>query len=135
MAHLFFSRRPENKRDSRIGTGKIGEDLAVQYLEGLGYTIVERNYRLRIGEIDIIARDGEYLVFVEVKTRRNSRFGSPFDAVDFRKQQQISKVARMYLTQQGGEDVAVRFDVVAVHLDGRSPGIELLKNAFEYCGG
>ncbi|MCW5214310.1 YraN family protein, partial [Desulfobulbus sp. US5] len=88
---------------------------------------LERNYRLRIGEVDIIARDGEYLVFIEVKTRRSTRFGSPFEAVDARKQQQIVKIASAYLQ---GKELPVRFDVVAVHLNGQDVRIEVLKNAF-----
>ncbi|MBW2328178.1 MAG: YraN family protein [Deltaproteobacteria bacterium] len=115
-----------------MGTGQTGEDLAVCYLENQGYTIVERNYRKRIGEIDIIARDGECLVFIEVKTRTNRRFGSPFDAVDFRKQQQISRVALAFMTQHRCGEVPVRFDVIGVHLE-ESPRVELIKNAFEYC--
>jgi putative endonuclease len=129
---VFFARQGDNKKDPRIGTGQTGEDLAVCYLENQGYTIVERNYRKRIGEIDIIARDGEYLVFIEVKTRSNRRFGSPFDAVDFRKQQQISRVALAFMTQHRCGEVPVRFDVIGVHLE-ESPRVELIKNAFEYC--
>ena len=131
---MFFSRQSGNKQDPRIGTGRTGEDLAVRYLENQGYVIVERNYRKRIGEIDIIARDGECLVFVEVKTRRSNRFGSPFDAVGFRKQQQVSRVALAFMTQHRCLDVPVRFDVVAVHLEGQSSRVELIKNAFEYNG-
>ena len=129
---MFFVRQSDNKRDPRIGTGQTGEDLAVCYLKNQGYTIVERNYRMRMGEIDIIARDGESLVFVEVKTRRSSRFGSPFEAVDFRKQQQISRVALAFMTQHRCGEVPVRFDVIGVHLE-ESPRVELIKNAFEYC--
>jgi len=131
---VFFARQSDNKRDPRIGTGQTGEDLAVCYLENQGYTIVERNYRMRMGEIDIIARDGESLVFVEVKTRRSSRFGSPFEAVDFRKQQQVSRVALAFMTRNRCEEMPVRFDVIGVHLERPSPRIELIKNAFEYCG-
>lgn len=129
---MFFAGQGDNKQDPKIGTGQTGEDLAVCYLENQGYTIVERNYRKRIGEIDIIARDGEYLVFIEVKTRSNRRFGSPFDAVDFRKQQQISRVALAFMTQHRFGEVPVRFDVIGVHLE-ESPKVELIKNAFEYC--
>ena len=129
---MFFVRQRDKEHDPRIGTGRTGEDLAVCYLKNQGYTIVERNYRMRIGEIDIIARDGECLVFVEVKTRRSSRFGSPFDAVDFRKQQQVSRVALAFMTRHRCGDVPVRFDVVGVHLEKQPPGIELIKNAFEY---
>ena len=131
---MFFARQSDNKRDPRIKTGQIGEDLAVCYLENQGYIIVERNYRMRMGEIDIIARDGESLVFVEVKTRRSSRFGSPFDAVDFRKQQQVSRVALAYMTRHRCEEMPVRFDVIGVLIERPSSTIELIKNAFEYCG-
>lgn len=116
-------------KNSRKATGRSGEDAAVQYLEKMGYTILERNYRLRIGEVDIIARDKEYLVFLEVKTRRSTRFGSPFEAVDMRKQQQIVKVAAAYVR---GREIPVRFDAVAVHLNGQHVvRVEVLKNAFE----
>ncbi len=115
------------KKDPRKATGQAGEEAAARYLEQQGYTILERNFRLRIGEVDIIARDGEYLVFIEVKTRRSKKFGSPFEAVDVRKQQQIMKVATAYVQ---GREIAVRFDVVAVHLNGQTVQVELLKNAF-----
>ncbi len=122
------------KNDSRISTGKVGEDLAADYLIHHGCQIIARNYRKRLGEIDIIARDGEYLVFVEVKTRRGARYGSPFDAVNWRKQQQISKVALAYMIQYNLMDTAVRFDVVGVYLSDAAPKVEQIQNAFEYCG-
>lgn len=122
------------KKDFRISTGKAGEDLAVNYLMRHNCQVIARNYRMRMGEIDIIARDGEYLVFVEVKTRRSSRYGSPFDAVDFRKQQQIAKVALAYMSRHGLTEVAVRFDVIAVYLSDGAPRVEQIQNAFEYCG-
>ena len=119
------SRKP--KKDPRKATGRSGENIAAQHLEQQGYTILERNYRLRIGEVDIIARDGEYLVFIEVKTRRSRKFGSPFEAVDVRKQQKIVKIASAYLQ---GKERPVRFDVVAVHLNEKDVRVEVLKNAF-----
>ena len=125
---MFFS----SKKDPRIGIGQTGEDLAVRFLESRGYEIVKRNYRQRIGEVDIIARDGGYLVFVEVKTRHGNRYGSPFDAVDYRKQRQISKVALAYMTRHRCLEVPVRFDVAAVFLSDRTPRVEVIKNAFEY---
>jgi len=130
----FFSRH-EKSTAARGATGRRGEELAAAFLRQQGYTLVERNFRLRSGEIDIIARDRETLVFVEVKTRSCSRFGTPFDAVDGRKQQQIGQTALAYLAARGMADCAVRFDVVAVYLDDGEPRIELLKNAFEYPGG
>lgn len=116
-----------NKR--AVGTSyekKVGA-----FLEQQGYQILEYNYRCRTGEIDIIARDGAYLVFVEVKYRKNAGAGSPFEAVDARKQRVISKVASYYcLTHGVGETIPCRFDVAAV----LGEEIELIKNAFEYCG-
>lgn len=115
-------------KDPRKTTGRFGEDCAAKHLAQQGYTILERNFRLRIGEVDIIARDGEYLVFIEVKTRRSQQFGSPFEAVDIRKQQQIMQVASVYIR---GKDIPVRFDVVAVYLHGQDVQVEILQNAFE----
>ncbi len=134
MVHRFFAGRAGRNQDTRIGTGRTGEDLAVSYLENHGYTIVERNFRMRMGEIDIIARDGEHLVFIEVKTRRSGRFGSPFDAVDFRKQQQVSRVALAFMSRHQFREIPVRFDVIGVQLGEHSPRIDLIKNAFEYSG-
>jgi putative endonuclease len=96
---------------------------------------VERNFRLRSGEVDIIARQGDTLVFVEVKTRRSGRFGTPQEAVDGRKQRQIAQTALAFLAARGLEDCAVRFDVVAVYLDDQKSRIELIQNAFEYQNG
>jgi putative endonuclease len=114
-------------KDPRKGIGQAGEEAAARYLEQQGYVILERNFRLRLGEVDIIARDGEDLVFIEVKTRRTKNFGSPFEAVDARKQQQIAKVAAAYIQ---GREIPVRFDVVAVSIKGKNAQVEVLKNAF-----
>ena len=114
--------------------GEEGETIAVRHLKKMGYTILEQNYRTKQGEIDIVAKDKDTLVFVEVKTRCNCRFGSPFDAVDLRKQQQISRVALAFMNQRRYGEMEVRFDVIGVYFEGTSPRIELIKNAFEYCG-
>lgn len=107
------------------------EQLAGEYLKQQGYEILTYNFRCRYGEIDIIARDGEYLVFVEVKYRRNTKSGSPFEAVHLRKQQVISRVASYYCLTHGCLDCTpCRFDVVAILGEERM----LLKNAFDYCG-
>lgn len=92
----------------------LGEDLAADYLTTRGYTILARNYRKNTGEIDIIARDGEYLVFIEVKTRTNLLFGQPYEAVTLRKQAQISRVALGYITINKLHNQAMRFDVISV---------------------
>ncbi len=112
--------------------GRQGEDLAVQHLTQQGYCIIQQNYRVSCGEIDIIARDKGVLVFVEVKTRTGSDFGTPAEAVTYRKRQQISKAALVYLQQKRLFGAAARFDVVAILLDhGLEPQIELIKNAFD----
>jgi putative endonuclease len=113
-------------------TGRYGEELAARYLVRRGYRIVVQNYRVPCGEVDIIAQDGEVLVFVEVKTRTGQGFGAPAEAVTYRKRQQISKAALTYLGQQRLLDRPARFDVVSVLLgNGSEPQIEIIKNAFD----
>lgn len=112
-----------NKREM----GGRYEALAAEYLEKAGYEILEKNYHDRYGEIDLIARDGGYLVFIEVKYRSDRRKGDPAEAVTARKQQHIRHTARYYLyTHRLGEDTACRFDVVSI-LGGE---IHLIKDAF-----
>ena len=119
---------------SRLKVAKIGEALAVKHLKARGCKILAQNYRARRGEVDIIVRDGEFTVFVEVKTRRSLKFGLPQAAVTLQKQRQISKVALAYLQTQNLMDAPCRFDVIAIHL---SPQLELLnfeqiESAFEF---
>jgi len=115
--------------DDRRGTGAAYEQQAAEFLESEGYFILERNFRCKFGEIDIIARDGRYLVFVEVKYRTDLRAGEPLEAVDYRKQSRISRVADYYCMRHHiMQDAPCRFDVVAVC----GGEITLLRNAFEY---
>jgi putative endonuclease len=96
-------------------SGRQGEDRAVVFLSSRGYRILERNFRVRFGEIDIIADDHGTLCFVEVKSRSHSRFGWPVEAVDTGKQKKIAKAAAYYLQQKGlYGSVACRFDVVSL---------------------
>lgn len=113
--------------------GRRGEDRAIEHLVRQRYRILERNYRKSFGEIDIIAKDKDTLVFIEVKTRKSFRFGTPFEAVDARKQRQVSRVAQAYLQASGLVDVLARFDVIAVQVDrnNRLVAIDHLQNAFE----
>ena len=111
--------------------GKQSEALASNYLKLSGYSILEINYRNRIGEIDIIARDGAVLVFVEVKARKSSRYGSPKNAVTRNKQLKISRTALAYLKKNGQLKSKARFDVVAIDARHNPPDIEVVKNAFE----
>lgn len=107
--------------------GAVYEQAAGYYLEQQGYEILEYNYRCRLGELDIIARDGDYLVFCEVKYRKGKEKGSPLEAVDMKKQRTIYRCAEYYLTEKHLNDIPCRFDVLGV--EGKK--IILIKNAFE----
>ena len=112
-------------------TGQEQEAKAACFLKTQGYQILEQNYRCKRGEIDLVAREGQYLVFVEVKYRSTNESGLPEEAVDLRKQRQISRVAAWYLTEKGLDIYTpCRFDVVAI--DGEE--IHWIRNAFDYCG-
>jgi putative endonuclease len=118
--------------------GQRGEDLAAAYLLDAGYRIVERNYRNHYGEIDIIAlsQKPKTLIFVEVKTRKNTLFSHPSEAVTTKKQIQISMVALEYLAKNNLTETAARFDVVAIILpDDGPPQIDLIQNAFDLNAG
>ena len=115
--------------------GERGENLAVWYLKKNGYKIIEQNYRNQAGEIDIIAKEKKTIVFVEVKTRRSIRYGSPKWAVTPKKQRKISMVALYYLKAIKQTDAKARFDVVAITSNRDEPRIEIVKNAFELAYG
>jgi putative endonuclease len=111
--------------------GESGEDLACAALERRGYAILERRYRTRIGEIDIVARDGDVLVFVEVKTRRSSRFGQPTEAVTVAKRRRVALMAADYLARRRPRDSPCRFDVVAVTIGEHGPPcVDVIPGAF-----
>lgn len=113
---------------------KVGQEQEVKaacFLRTQGYQILEQNYRCKKGEIDLIAREGQYLVFVEVKYRHTTGSGMPEEAVDLRKQRQISRVAAWYLAQKGLDVYTpCRFDVVAI----TEEEIRLYRDAFGYQG-
>ena len=115
----------------RLQIGKKGEDLALRKMKQLGYQCIARNFRCNIGEIDLIARDGDCLVFVEIKTRRGKSTGYAKEAIDVRKRKKLSQVALAYLKAHDCMNVKSRFDVVAINLQGREKEIEIIKNAFE----
>ena len=97
--------------------GKSGEDIAIDYLKNKKYKIVDKGFRFLRGEIDIIAYDGETLVFVEVKTRKNTRFNQPEESVTPAKRKQLRRVAQGYLLRQHIDDVECRFDVLSLSYD------------------
>ena len=112
-------------------SGEKGEAIAVRQLKKNGYKIIETNYRMPLGEIDVIAKDKDTIVFVEVKARRSVHFGSPKGAVTTQKQKKISMVALYYLKATNQMAAKARFDVVAVNLNRDKPRVEIIKNAFE----
>ena len=112
-----------NKRE----VGGLYEALAADYIKKQGYVLLEQNFRCRQGEIDMIARDDEVLVFLEVKYRADASMGDPAEAVTFRKQQHIRRTAQYYLYQKGySEETPCRFDVICILGD----KIRLIENAF-----
>ena len=110
--------------------GRWGESFAAEYLRKKHYTVVAANYRCRFGEIDLIARRGDILCFVEVKLRSDRRFGLPRDFVTAAKQRRIRTTAAFYMTRHD-PDLCARFDVAEVYDDETPPRIEYIENAFE----
>lgn len=113
--------------------GTLGEEEAGAYLNNQGYRILTHNFRVgRMGEIDIIGKDGDTLCFIEVKTRSNYSFGTPAQAVSKQKQTTITRIAQIYMKRNGYSDVPVRFDIVELIMDrtGSIKDIMLIKNAF-----
>jgi putative endonuclease len=117
----------------RQWSGRRAEDLAAEYLSAQGCEILERNYRRRLGELDLIAREGGVLVIAEVRTRAHARFGSAAASVDYRKQRRITRAAQQLLQQRAElAHLPVRFDVLVVSdLSGPQPRIEWIRHAFE----
>lgn len=116
----------------RLFLGKSGEEMAARYLRRQGYRLLEKNFRTKNGEIDIIAQDKDTIVFAEVKTRKSDFLDSPLDAVTRSKQRQISMVAQEYLSKTDLFDVCARFDVIGIQLSENTPArIEHIENAFE----
>jgi len=117
--------------DGRAELGRKGEAVAERFLRDLRYRIVARNFRCRAGEIDLVALDGRVLVFVEVRSRRGDRTGTPLESVDGRKQAQVARVARHFLAARGLGDHDARFDVVGIRFDQDPPEVEHVRAAFE----
>ena len=112
--------------------GQLGERAAARFLKKKGYHILEKNYRVRSGEVDIVAREKGSIVFVEVKTRSSAEFGLPEESLSSRKKVHLTKTALSYLAHHSIRDRDCRFDVVAVIMKGgRVEEIRLIRNAFE----
>lgn len=118
-------------------SGQWGEDLAAQALERCGYLIVERNWRCQAGEIDLVARDGEAWVFVEVKLRSGRSYGAPEEAITERKQARLLRSAQLYLAENDLPDPAWRVDVVAIELapSGKVKRLSLYRDAVRAAAG
>lgn len=115
--------------------GAFGESLACEYLIKNGYRILKRNYSCRAGEIDIIAMQGDNVVFIEVKTRSSGRYGMPSEAVSAAKQQKIVRTALHYMQSNRLLDYMCRFDVIEIIVDeDNNHQINLIKDAFQYSG-
>lgn len=118
---------------SKVQIGKIGENIAIEYLKSNNYKILEQNFRAkRLGEIDIIAEENGYLVFVEVKARRSYNFGTPQESINIIKQKRLRNLANFYIKQKNIKDKNYRFDVVALIIDrfNNLAKIDLIKYAF-----
>lgn len=113
--------------------GAYGEDIAENYLQKLGYIVLDRNFRSKIGEIDLIGKDGDFICFIEVKTRFGTPYGNPCEAVTFTKRLKIYKTAQMYIMKKRLAKFNFRFDVVEVILNpsNDTSSIKLIKDAFQ----
>ncbi|MEQ1870276.1 MAG: YraN family protein [Vicinamibacterales bacterium] len=117
--------------DARQQLGKSGEDLACDEITRRGYVILARRYRRRGGEIDIIARDGPTVVFIEVKTRTGRNYGDGGEAVNYLKRRRLAAIALDFLSRERLTHAPCRFDVVSIDVSTPSPGIEFYQNAFD----
>ena len=118
-------------RDERRAVGQSGEDAAAAWYEAAGYQVLDRNWRVREGELDLVVRGTGTIAFCEVKTRRGDAFGTPAEAVTFRKQQRLRLLAGRWLGDHAAAGATLRFDVASVRPDGRGGWeVDVLTNAF-----
>ncbi|TRZ96458.1 YraN family protein [bacterium] len=117
-----------------LGLGRLAEEIAVTFLEENGFQILARNFRIRLGEVDIVAKEKDTFCFIEVKSKSSDRFGDPLEAVSLIKQRQISRVALSYLKENKLLHKSARFDVVSVVFTQSGPKIELIRDAFNLGG-
>lgn len=121
------------RKDTRRQTGRLGEQAAAEKAEACGFRILHRNWRCRTGELDVVAMDGETLVFIEVRTRTGTAvFGTPQESVDGRKQRQVRNTAQVYIHNLGKYEYPIRFDLISIVMDreGSIRSIDHLPNAF-----
>jgi putative endonuclease len=124
-------RRPERRTDPRRGLGAAGEAIVARWYEADGYDVVDRNWRCRDGELDLVLAAPGVIVFCEVKTRRGTAFGAPFEAVTVAKQRRIRRLAVRWLGEHGIRAPTIRFDVASVLQErGRVPLVDVITDAF-----
>lgn len=114
----------------RLLPGRAGEELACRHLQRAGFALLARNYRCRSGEVDIVARDGDTTVFVEVKERRGASHGEGHEAVTFGKRRRIVRAARLYAAAHGLTESPLRFDVVSIRWEDGRPSVRHDRGAF-----
>ena len=122
-----------NSKNSNRSKGKQAEEVAASYLESKGYTILDRNYYFQHAEVDIVALGDDYIVFVEVKSRKNNHFGRPEEALDYVKQNNVIKAAEAWLHERKMTGAFIRFDVIAITQEdsNKTPDIRHFDNAFQ----
>ncbi|MCX6966503.1 MAG: YraN family protein [Verrucomicrobia bacterium] len=126
-----FGRRSSSFSDPRHALGYRGEQIAARHLRRIGYKVLYRNFRApKGGEVDLVCRDGDTLVFVEVKTRSSEAFGAPAEAVTRAKQRLITRGALAWLKLLGSPDILFRFDIVEVRIAGKKAEATVIRNAF-----
>ena len=128
LTYIFQGTRTQDRKK----LGKVGEVIAYRYLKRRGYTILEKNYKTRMGEIDIVALDGDILAFVEVKMRRSDIYGLPEEAINLKKMRKLQWLAQLYIKHKNLYNRKVRFDVVSIlaRKGFCRKSIRLIKNAF-----
>ena len=127
---VFKSRSKQEASPTTIAKGRTAEDLAGEYLKSIGYTIIERNFRCKVGEIDLIARHNEDLVFVEVKSTHSPDGFDPTLQVNASKRRKLIRAAKFYITKRFPKEPNSRFDIVAVRIS-VEPHIEIIQDAFD----
>lgn len=120
---------PKNKPNPRQKVGQIGENMAAIYLTEAGYEIVARNWRCSIGELDIVAKIGHKLVFVEVRTRRGKRFGNALESITKTKQARLIELAQQYLKTEVSAPSSWQIDVIGIQIDRKPPHVTHVENA------
>lgn len=113
---------------NNIEKGKLGEKIALKYIISKGGKVVERNYRTKMGEVDLIAKLNGELVFIEVKSRKNVDYGYPSESVDYKKKRRITNVAKYYILDNSLDDLSIRFDVIEIYFNEKK--VNHIVNAF-----